>query len=254
MTLKALKGILGAGAAVALATAGTAANAAPDLVIQGADSVVEFVSCEASQPLVKGRIVIRNEGNSEANLRGAGEFFRSFVAVYVPENIDLIDKDTSRSKIEPGEQRAVTFSVGRNKTKRGRNYNGYGGSATAGGLPSDADALDNDEDLARAVQQFLKDRLYSISVDGAWGPGSRRALAAFQKSAGLPGGGEWNGETAAAISSLMPGSTQVEVTNEKDEQGRTKITVFAVVDPYNLIDESNEKNNILTYTGYVECD
>lgn len=42
--------------------------------------------------------------------------------------------------------------------------------------------------------------------------------------------------------------------NEKDEQGRTKITVFAVVDPYNLIDETNERNNLLSCTGYLDCD
>ncbi|MEQ8824999.1 MAG: peptidoglycan-binding protein [Filomicrobium sp.] len=245
---------IGFGAAATVTAFSQAAIAEPDLVIQAADSKVEFVGCEKGQPLATGRIVIRNEGDSQANLRGAGEFFRSFVAVYVPENIDLIDKDTKRSKIEPGEQRAVEFSLGRNKEKRGRNYNGFNVAETGAGLPTDADALKKDKDLAELVQQFLKDRAYSITVDGDWGPGSKRALAAFQRGAGLPGNGDWNEATAEKIISLQPGSEKSDAQNVKDEQGRTKITIFAVVDPYNLIDETNERNNLLSYTGYLDCD
>ena len=245
---------IGIGAAASFAAFSQAAQATPDLVIQGADSVVEFVGCEEGQPLAKGRIVIRNEGDSEANLRGASEFFRSFVAVYVPENIDLSDKDTRRSKIEPGEQRAIEFSIGQGKLKRGRNYNGFDAAQSGAGLPTDPKALDDDEDLARIVQQFLKDRAYSITVDGDWGSGSKRALAAFQKSAGLPGDGEWNAATAEKIAELAPGGSNTGPKNIKDDQGRTKITIFAVVDPYNLIDEKNERNNLLSYTGYLDCD
>jgi hypothetical protein len=124
-----LKSAVAMSAAVGVSAFSNAAQAEPDLVIQAADSKVEFVGCEEGQPLAEGRIVIRNEGDSVANLRGANEFFRSFVAVYVPENIDLIDKDTRRSKIEPGEQRAITFSLGKDKVKKGRNYNGFAVSA-----------------------------------------------------------------------------------------------------------------------------
>ena len=248
------KALMGMGAVVSIAIFAHTARAEPDLVIQASDSKVDFIGCEEGQPLAEGRIVIRNEGDSAANLRGAGEFFRSFVAVYVPENIDLIDKDTKRSRIEPGEQRAVTFSLGRNKVKRGRSYNGYENGASNGSLPTNPDALEYDDDLARNIQQFLKDRAYSVVVDGDWGRGSKRALAAFQKSAGLPGSGDWNKETAAKIASLNPGSNTGGPQNIKDDQGRTKITVFAVVDPFNLIDETNERNNLLSYSGYLDCD
>lgn len=245
--------LIGIGAAVGMTALAQAAQAEPDLVIQAADSKVEFIGCEENQPLAEGRIVIRNEGDSDANLRSAEDFFRSFVAIYVPENIDLIDKDTKRSKIEPGEQRAITFTIGKGKVKKGRNYNGFS-VATAGGLPTAADTLTKDKDVAKQVQQFLKNRLYSISVDGAWGAGSKRALAAFQKSANLPGNGEWNKETAAKIAELMPSAAAPKMVNVKDAQGRTKVTIFAVVDPYNLIAETNEKNNILSYSGYLNCD
>lgn len=226
------------------------AQAAPDLIIQKADSEMNFISCEENEPLVTGRIVIRNEGDSEANLRSVDDFFRSFVAVYVPENIDLIEKDTKRTKLEPREQRTVNVTVGKGKIKAGRNYNAFNVAAAAGGFSKDAL---KDKDFARSVQAFLKSRGYPVSVDGDFGSGSKRSLAAFQKNAGLPGNGEWNEQTANAIKKLG-GGVSVAYENIKDDQGRTKITVFAVVDPYNLIEESNEMNNVVAYEGYLKCD
>lgn len=185
---------------------------------------------------------------------GAGEFFRSFVAVYVHENIDLIDKDTKRSKFEPGEQRAVKFSLALDKFKRDRSYNGFNAGSAGGSLPTGPDAAEYDDDLARDIQQFLKDRAYSMNFDGDWGHGAKRALAAFQRSVGLPCSGDWNKETAERIASLVPDSGSSGPQNEKDDQGRTNITLFAVVDPYNLIGETNERNNLLSCTGYLDCD
>jgi Putative peptidoglycan binding domain len=236
---------------VAAFASSVSADDLPDLVIEASDSELEFVSCNQSEPLVKGRIVIRNDGNGDANLRQADTVFRSFVAVYNPENIDLIEKDTRRTKIEPREQRQVEISMGKNLVKKNRNYNGFTGG-NIGSLPTNADALEKDSELARNVQKFLKDRAYSVTVDGDWGPGSRRALAAFQKSQGLPGNGDWNEKTAQKISSLMPnlkGSGNI-----KNDKGETQITVFAVVDPYNLIEESDESNNLIKYTGWLKCD
>lgn len=115
-----------------------------------------------------------------------------------------------------------------------------------GSLPTNPDALDYDDDLARDIQQFLTDRAYSVAVDGDRGRGTKRALAAFQRSVGLPGNGDWNKETAEKIASLNPTSGGGGPQNVKDDEGRTKITVFAVVDPHNLIDETNECNNLLS--------
>lgn len=242
-------------ALLAVGLQATAAHAAPDLVINKTDSKIEFVSCEESQPLVTGRIVIRNEGDSEANLRSAKDFFRSFVAVYVPENIDLIDKDTKRTKLEPREQRTVSVSVGRGKTKAGRNFNAFragGGSGSSAGF--DPDILFDDEDYAESIQRFLKSRGYALSVDGDWGPGSKRALQSFQRNVGLPATGQWDEKTAKEIEKLTGVSATVSYDNVKDSQGRTRITVLAVVDPYNLITESNERNNVVSYEGYLKCD
>lgn len=54
--------------------------------------------------------------------------------VYAPENIDLIEEDTKRSKIEPGEQRAVKLSLARDKLKRDRSYNGFNAGSAGGSL------------------------------------------------------------------------------------------------------------------------
>lgn len=236
------------------------AVAAPDLVIQKSDTDLKFVSCELGEPLVEGTIVIRNSGDTDANLREASDFFRSFVAVYNPENIDLIEKDTKRTKMEPKEQRSISISVGRGKVKKGRSYNAYAVTSTTG-YPSDPEWLTNRdkyENEIKEVQQFLKNRGYSIpKIDGVWGSGSKKALRNFQDQVGLAGKGEWNEATAQKITELSGkgGSSSSTIVNEKDKQGRTKITVFAVVDPYNLIEESNENNNILPLIGYVpDCD
>lgn len=228
------------------------AFASPDLVINKDDSKIDFISCEQSQPLVEGRIVIRNEGSSDANLRSAKDFFRSFVAVYVPENIDLIDKDSKRTKLEPREQRTVRISVGKGKKKAGRNYNAF--RAASGGGSFDPDILEDDEVYASKIQAFLKSRGYAVAVDGDWGAGSRRALKAFQANLGLDATGEWDEDTASRIEKLAGVSSTVEYTNVKNEDGETRIRVFAVVDPYNLIAESNEQNNVVAYEGYLKCD
>ncbi|MDX2288077.1 MAG: peptidoglycan-binding protein [Hyphomicrobiaceae bacterium] len=248
----------------ALAMTATAASAAPDLVIQAADSKVEFKSCEDGQPLAEGRIVIRNEGDSEANLRSADDFFRSFVAVYVPENIDLIDKDTKRTKIEPGEQRAITFTIGKDAKKKSRNYHAFASGGAAGGFPTEKDWLKNTakyKDQIISVQKLLVSRGYFLGnsgpekdgADGNWGRASSTALKNFQNVQKLKATGEWNEETAKAIAALT-GGTKPKVENIKNDKGETQITLFAVVDPYNLIDESNERNNILAYTGFLKCD
>lgn len=110
------------------------------------------------------------------------------------------------------------------------------------------------DDLARDIQQFLKDGAYSVTSDGDSGHDSKRALAAFQKSVGLPANGDWNNETAERIASVIPGPGSSGPQNEKDDRGRSKITAFSVVDPYNLIRENNELNNLLLCTGYLDCD
>lgn len=154
--------------------------------------------------------------------------------------------------MEPREQRAIEFTLGAGKVKKGRNYNSLPNAAANGS--TDPNIMKADLKFARDIQGFLKSRGYAVTVDGDWGAGSKRALKAFQENQSLKATGEWDAETQAAIDKIRGGATGLTIENVKDEQGRTRVTVFAVVDPYNLIDESNERNNIITYTGYLACD
>jgi hypothetical protein len=259
------------GCALLLAVAGSStmasAQSLPDLVIQTSDSEVVFKSCDQASALAEGRIVIRNEGNGDANLRSADDFFRSFVAVYQPENIDLIAKDTKRTKVEPGEQRAIQFSLGAGAVKKGRNYNANPGvtGPAAGGYPTEAEWFKNTakyKDQIVQLQKFLISRGYFLGktgpakdgADGKWGGASTNALKNFQGVVGLAQTGTWNDDTARKVVELSGNTTKPVFQNVKDGQGRTRINLYAVVDPYNLIDESNETNNIVTYTGYLACD
>ncbi|MDX2257810.1 MAG: peptidoglycan-binding protein [Hyphomicrobiaceae bacterium] len=265
MRRRAATRVIAVGAALLGATAmAGGASAQPDLVIQPADSQVTWGSCDEGAALAEGRIVIRNEGTSDANLRSADDFFRSFVAVYVPENIDLIEKDTKRTKVEPGEQRAITFTIGKGKKKAGRNYNAFA-SGGAAGFPTEKDWLKNTakyKEQIIAVQKLLVSRGYFLGktgpdkdgADGSWGGASVTALKNFQQVQKLKATGTWDAETAAVVAGLIQGGKKPVIENIKNEKGETQITLFAVVDPYNLIDESNEKNNILAYTGYLKCD
>ena len=253
MKYTARKGLVSAAAAAMMSIAAPA-WAGSDLVIQADDTELKFVGCEVNQPLVEGTIVIRNSGDSAANLREASDLFRSFVAIYNPENIDLIEKDTKRTQMEPREQRAIKISVGAGKVKKGRNYNAFPEEATSG-FPTDEDWLTKPkkyEAQIKKVQQFLKDRGYAISkVDAKWGSSSKSALKAFQNQVGINATGNWSEQTGFKIAELMGATAVSAPKNIVDAQGRTKITMFAVVDPYNLIEESNENNNILALTGYV---
>jgi peptidoglycan hydrolase-like protein with peptidoglycan-binding domain len=154
--------------------------------------------------------------------------------------------------MEPREQRAIEFTLGAGKVKKGRNYNSLPNAGTT--AAADPNIMKADLKFARDIQSFLKSRGYAVTVDGDWGAGSKRALKAFQENQNLKATGEWDPESQAAIENIRGVATGLTVENVKDEQGRTRITVFAVVDPYNLIDESNERNNIVTYTGYLACD
>ena len=110
----------------------------------------------------------------------------------------------------------------------------------------------------KEIQQFLESRGYNVGgADGSWGAKTTRAVKSFQRNTGIsPARGQWDTATAKAIAKFTGGGAKAKpaASNIKDSQGRTKITVFAVVDPYNLIDESDESNNIVAYTGWLKCD
>lgn len=231
-----------AGAMLALSQ--TPALAEADLVINVQDSVVQAGSCETSSPLATGRIAIKNQGTDTASLGVTQRFTRSMLAVYVPENIDMIDKRTEREKLDPYDQEGVEFEVGAGVVKKGRSF----------GVPSNVSiigtrALDG-RDQNFAIQQAL-DRLGFDpgSIDGIIGNNTRSAIRLYQDSIGAARTGTL---TTAQIDLLLQ-KAGVSVSSTTGAQGIISVTLYAVIDPYNLINESNEANNIWAFEVEIDC-
>ncbi len=66
----------------------------------------------------------------------------------------------------------MKLSLARDKLKRDRSYNGFNAGSAGGYLPTGPGALDYDDGLARDIQQFLKDKAYSVTFDRDSGHGS----------------------------------------------------------------------------------
>lgn len=285
--------IPGLGAVVAAAYFGLgagAASAAADLVIVEEDSTIVFESCERDQPLATGVIAIKNIGDSRARLRLGvlTRYTRSLLAVYSPEHLDIIDNAYERSALDSQDQESIKVSLGANRVKRGR----LGGTADltdlqdagASGVSAvalsyedgftdnallDLTALSSDEtkDLQRALQQLGH---YRGRIDGVIGSGGRRAIEAFQRSIGDRATGQLTlGQTEAlsaesgrslvlVTSEALPVSNPAPVRPQQPQRpvsagGATQVTLYAVVDPYNLVPESDESNNLVKFTGVINC-
>ena len=89
--------------AFGLSLGASPAIAQPDLIINQKDSRIYAGSCLTSEPLASGRIAIKNIGTQIAKLE-ITETFRSMLAVWVPENIDMIAKLTDRTSLKPLDQ------------------------------------------------------------------------------------------------------------------------------------------------------
>lgn len=256
LTLRTAAASLAFGLAASLS--GAPAVAKPDLVIIEEDSMIEFLSCELRQPLARGRITIKNigEDTSRGRLGVLTRVARSLLAVYVPEHLDLMDTGTERSALDPNEQASIQVTIGRGSLKEGRFL---GGIAE---LPSDLDdssellidALSSGElrELQRALRALGH---YRGIVDGVASPQVEDAIAAFQDSIGADPTGRL---TLAETRTLAADSgRQLAIVagdgSEVTVARRVPVTLFAVVDPYNVVDESDESNNLVRFTGEITC-
>lgn len=276
-------------AGITLLLGGGAAQAGADLVVVQADSQVVFESCDRDKPLASGVIAIKNIGDSRAKLRLGvlTRYSRAMLAIYTPEHLDIIDNVLERSALDGGDQEALKFSLGKNRLKRGR----LGGSIRADEVEAiesssaasvaldgelggrlDLTALNPDEirDLQRALR---KAGYYKGNIDGVVGEESRAAISRYQASLNEPRTGELTLDQTEALS-RQTGISLVLVTSDAIEAveatpaprptpvvsapatgsaGRTQVTLYAVVDPYNLVAESDESNNLVKFTGYIDC-
>ncbi|MEL7048649.1 MAG: peptidoglycan-binding domain-containing protein, partial [Pseudomonadota bacterium] len=175
---------LAAGAVVASTIVVPAtAFAEADLVINRADSTIRPGSCETGSPLVSGRIAIKNQGEDAAALGVTQRFARSMLAVYVPENIDMIDKRTEREKLDPFDQEGVEFELGAGILKKGRTFGRPSINEVRQSFTNRAPLAGRNRGVA--VQRALdKIGFDPGGIDGIIGRNTREAIRDYQRDIG----------------------------------------------------------------------
>lgn len=243
------------GAVVAFLTLGsTAASALPDLVINTNDTIVQAGGCSKDEPLATGRVAIKNQGTDTADVNVAERLTRSMLVVYVPENIDMIDKRPERSKLEPFDQQGIAFELARGIDKRGRNFaspdsTNYQSASTV----TSGAYYENDIDRVRAIQSALLEIGFDPQgVDGRIGTRTRSAIRDFQTSIGDVSTGVLSVSQERALYERA-GVSNSASSSTGGAQGETKVRVYVSVDPYNLVEESNEANNLWSFTVTIDC-
>ena len=226
------------------------AVAAPDLVINVRDSVINAGSCETNSPIASGRIAIKNQGSDAAALRVTERFTRSMVAVYVPESIDLIDKKTERERLDPFDQEGVEFEVGNGVVKRGRLLTAPGSSTYV-----ERDRYDDEDRRSTRSVQIALDKLGFDpgDIDGIIGRNTRAAIRAFQNSIDAPQTGTLTESQRDALFERAGTPSSSGSDDLYGAQSSLTIRLYAVVDPYNLVEESNEANNLQAFEIEIDC-
>ncbi len=225
----------------------TTATAQPDLIINETDSRIYAGSCLTSEPLASGRIAIKNIGTQNAKLE-ITETFRSMLAVWVPENIDMIAKITDRSNLKPLDQEGLAFEVGKGVLKKGRFFLSVSKNTLNSIRKQTAD-----RNRTATIQTALSKLGFDPKgIDGVMGRNTRAAIRAYQGDRGFSRTGVL---TNAQYQKLLSDASISESTtiSTGGAQGVTKVTLFAHVDPYNLIEESNEANNIKKFEVTIDC-
>ncbi|GJM03736.1 MAG: hypothetical protein DHS20C08_22370 [Rhodomicrobium sp.] len=223
----------------------SSAIAQPDLIINEVDSRIYAGSCLTSEPLATGRIAIKNVGTQNAQLQ-VTETFRSMLAVWVPENIDMIAKITERSSLKPLDQEGLPFEVAKGVLKKGRFFL----SVSQGELDNARRQVSNRNRTATIQTALAKIGFDPRGVDGVMGSNTRAAIRAYQ---GDKGDNRTGVLTDDQFQALVSSAGIKEFDNVTGANGITKVTLYAQVDPYNLIDESNEANNIRKFEVTIDC-
>lgn len=102
-----------------------------------------------------------------------------------------------------------------------------------------------------AYQQALADlEYYALEIDGLPGPGFYRAVEAFQADIGRA----QTGVLTIADAEVLADRAGVALeTGAETAPGEVRVTVYVVADPYNLVAEADETNNIHIMTGVIDC-
>ncbi len=222
------------------------AGAQPDLVINVADSYIQAGGCDESSDLATGRIAIKNIGSSQAKMKNIERFTRSMLVVYVPENVGMIDKKTKSESLDVFDQESINFAVGSDIAKRGRFFGTPPTTVGTANLPRNADGR------TVAIQKALNELGHDAGpVDGIIGRQTREAINRYQKSKGEAVTRTLTAQQRGRL--LEEAGVRPQSNAYTGAQGRIAVTLYAAVDPYDLVEESNEANNVVKFTVEIDC-
>jgi len=238
---------------IVLLTLGSqSATAQPDLVINVTDSLVKAGACDKSSNLAFGRIAVKNIGTSKAKM---DSITRPILVIYVPENISMRDEKTRTDTLDAYDlnafdQESIAFQLGAGSNKRGRFF----------GTPPDRVSTVNQQPARRvldarkraaAIQRALNKLGHDAGKpDGVIGRQTREAVGRYQVSIEAASTGTL---TDQQIERLLSEANVDENELATGAQGRFTVTLYAAVDPYDLVEESNEANNIVKFTITLDC-
>lgn len=227
---------------------GAAASAGPDLVVSRDYTRIEFGGCAIEEPLASGVATIANIGDRAADLPLGviDQYGRSLVAVYVPEHLDLLDYGRGAERLEAGETVRAPFEIGVGNVKAGRLVDER---AFDGGDPAPIEALG--PEAIMEYQRALADlEFYELAIDGVPGPGFREAVEFFQAATDRPQTGVLTIDDARRLAEQSGRPLR---TGAERAPGERRVTLYVVADPYNLVAEDNEANNLEIWNGIITC-
>lgn len=260
MTTTGIRAVRSAAFAAAFAaTAGLAASASAqangDLQIIEEDTLVQAGGCGVNEPLATGRVIIGNRGDGPAVPRGRTA--QPAVAIYALDSVDtLVRSPEDFERMEAREADAIFFAIGEDTVKIGRigTTFGRGGAVRAQTRGAEASLTPRGR---RQVQTALGRLGFDAgAADGVFGRNTRTAIRAFQRAINAAATGiltsgqidELRRRTGLRIPSTDGGG------DDEPTSGQTiRVTIVIIADPYNVVDETNEANNVYRVTIDVNC-
>ncbi|MCI4663225.1 MAG: peptidoglycan-binding protein [Neomegalonema sp.] len=223
----------------AFAATPAAAQGLPDLVVNVERSKILSTSCKTGQPLAVVRVAVDNIG--EASARRSTAIGLPSVASVSAEHAPYTYSDvTSRNHIDPGEIAAVVITIGEGVRKAGR----IGKSTTGVTAVTTAKTIAQQRRLPRGLREEIQRKLqsagyYKGGIDGVFGRGTEAAIRAFQKSRSEEESGVLTADQTDAL--LAGGPSRSAFTSTGEDR---VVRLIVIVDPKNLVRESDEDNNI----------
>ena len=178
--------------------------------------------------------------------------------VYNPYNPDLTydiaSSDFGPEQLGPLDQKRFEFFVGQGKLKKYRNFTGEISEA-AGGVRVVARQITGGSRLLR-LQQALRILEFDVDVDGLEGPKTTQAIREYQIAHNMEVTGVLSDSVADAViqkAATRTPPTFVGALNGGAQGAATKVDIYIVIDPHNVIRESNEANNIQKWVVNIDC-